>query len=54
MVIPLIENSAPFTVIMETDRLDAPLLPIVKLAVPFDPRVTLPKSRDAGATDIWG
>ena len=54
MAIPLIANSAPLTVIMEMDRSDAPLFEIVKVAVPFDPTVTLPNSRDAGVTDSCG
>ena len=54
VAIPLIANSAPLKVIIETVKSDAPLFETVKLAVPFDPTATLPKSKDVGVMEICG
>lgn len=50
--IPLIANSAPAKVIIETVRSAAPVLAIEKFVVPFDPTVTVPRSRAVGVTEI--
>ena len=54
VAIPLIPNSAPFSVITETVKSAPPLLAITRFAVPFWPTVTLPKSTVLGLTEICG
>src|SRR5208283_2546258 len=54
VAIPVIANSAPFNVIIETVKSAAPLFAITRLEVPFEPTDTVPKSRDVGVTDICG
>ena len=48
VVIPVSPNSAPFKVTTETTKSAAPLLPMVKVDVPFEPIDTVPKPTDAG------
>ncbi len=54
VAIPEIANSAPFKVIIETVKSDAPLFEIARVPVPLEPSVTTPKSSEVGVTDICG
>jgi hypothetical protein len=44
VAIPLMLNSAPFSVIIETVKSAAPVFPMTKLAAPLEPTLTVPKS----------
>ena len=54
VAMPLMPNSEPVNVIIETVKSPDPELPITRFALPFCPFETVPKLIDVGAIVSWG